>query len=318
MHLLLGQLVYTSFAGIGFRLLANEQVPPQIQQAFIDRIVSQHWDSYNPPKPGYRAAYLHQVSPEHSLFGWLYNDGADEIGRYDIPYFVCYHLAGPLHAIRLENIFTCLQKGPVALTDRRSLPETLEALILRNLWSYQAARPGVGIALNMRRYSHIAIYQGKLLNFFVSVDAQQMVVELNGQHKEDEDKKQIQAQIALHRTVQPLNKFAGATKRNTVPVKSLSFAVAVDPESSFRGTVLLPIISTRQILKTGSKRSVLAYRKSQLLPRLGITATVLALIVSIYAILQTSLFASSQPENHSDRSIFFDILPLPTAERHND
>ncbi len=47
---LLGQLVYTSFPGVGFKALVSAQVPPQIQQAFIEQVVYQYWDSYNPPR----------------------------------------------------------------------------------------------------------------------------------------------------------------------------------------------------------------------------------------------------------------------------
>ena len=159
-------LVYTSFDGMGFRLLASAQVPTEIQQVFIERVAYQHWDSYDPPKSGYRAVYLYQVTPEHSLFGWLYNDGADDMDRCHVPYFMCYYLAGPLHAVQLENIFTCLQKGPVALIDRHNIPATLDNIVLRNFWSYQPTRPGVAIALDVRRHSHIALNQGELLDLF--------------------------------------------------------------------------------------------------------------------------------------------------------
>jgi len=45
----------------------------------MERVASQRWDSYEPPKSGYRAVYLHQVTPDHSLFGWLYNDADDPV-----------------------------------------------------------------------------------------------------------------------------------------------------------------------------------------------------------------------------------------------
>lgn len=180
MPLILGQIVYTSFTGIGFRLLASAQVPSEFQQAFIEQVAFRYWDSYNPPESGYRAAYLYQVSPENVLFGWLYNDGVDDMERIHVPYFHCYYLTGPLHAILLENIFTCLHKGPVSLIDRLCLPAKFDTINLGNFWSYQPARPGVAIALDVRKRSHIEIKQGKLLALFVPVDEQQMLADLNG------------------------------------------------------------------------------------------------------------------------------------------
>ena len=170
MPLLLGQLVYTSFPGVGFRALASTQVPTELKQAFIQKVVYQHWDSYNPPKSGYRAVYLHQVSLEHTLFGWLYNDGLDDLGRSHVPYFVCYYYSELLHAVQLRNIFTCLHRGPVALIDRHSLPVALEAIGAPDLWSYQPARIGVAIPEDVRDRSHITIKHRRLLDLFIAVD----------------------------------------------------------------------------------------------------------------------------------------------------
>ena len=181
MALLLDQLVYTSFAGMGFRLLAGEQVPTEIQEAFMERVVSQRWDSYAPPTSGYRAVYLHQVTPESNLFGWLYNDGADDMARTHVPYFICYYIAGPLHAVQLENIFTCLHKGPLALIDRHNIPATLDNIFVPNFWSYQPARPGVAIGLGVRKRSHIA--QKDVMWWRRGVT--RVIVEDNGKSKRD-------------------------------------------------------------------------------------------------------------------------------------
>jgi len=35
----LGQLVYTSFPEVGFKTLASAEIPPQIQQAFVEQVV---------------------------------------------------------------------------------------------------------------------------------------------------------------------------------------------------------------------------------------------------------------------------------------
>ena len=175
MPLLLGQLVYTSFPEVGFKVFASAQVPLEIQQAFVQQVVYQHWDAYNPPVSVYRAAYLHQITLEHSLFGWMYNDGLDDLGRSHVPYFVCYYLAGALHPVQLENIFTCLYRGPVTLIDRQSFPAALESLVAPDLWNYQPAHLGVAIPPDVREQSHLALKERKLLEIFVSADERERV-----------------------------------------------------------------------------------------------------------------------------------------------
>lgn len=181
MPLFLDQLVYTSFLEVGFKLLASKQVPTQLQQVFLERVAHRYWDSYNPPRFGYQAVYLHQVTLDHSLFGWLYNDGADDMGRNHVPYFICYHLAQKLQAAQLGNIFTCLYKGPVALINRQSLPATLETLVAPDLWSYQPARTGVAIPSTVRESSYTALKRGQLLDLFVPLNEREIVAELNAQ-----------------------------------------------------------------------------------------------------------------------------------------
>ena len=187
MPLLLGQLVYTSFTGVGFRVLASTQVPSEIQQAFIHKVVYQHWDSHNPPKSGYRAAYIHQVSLDHTLFGWLYNDGPDDLGRSHVPYFVCYFYSGLVDAVQLENILTCLHTGPVELIDRHSLPGTLETVVAPDLWSYQPARIGVPISLGVRKRSHIALKHRRLLDVFIPVNERKMVTRHEQSEQQEAD-----------------------------------------------------------------------------------------------------------------------------------
>ena len=293
MDLLLGQIVYTSFARVGFRLLASDQVPSEIQQAFIEHIASKHWDSYTPPQPGYRAVYLYQVTREHSLFGWLYNDGTDDKGRYNVPYFMCYYLAGPLHASDLVNIFTCLHKGPVTLIDRYNLP-AIETVDLRNLWSYQAARSGVAIALGVRRCSYILLNQGKLLNLFVSTYEQQMVIELNGQTYEQQ-KKWRGNQKDVHRDVGPVKVKIGV-ESNTDP-------------SLLMQTVPRQILPKRRLkigLPGNDCNNVVAYKNSHL--QLGVViAAILALIVSFYTLFELSVL-NRQGIPSGNKSLFFHIF----------
>jgi predicted regulator of Ras-like GTPase activity (Roadblock/LC7/MglB family) len=170
MPLLVGQIIYTSFPGVGFRSLVSQQVPSEIQQAFIQQVVYQHWDTYNPPKAAYRAAYLYQFSPDRNLFGWLYNEGADELGRANIPYCIGYYLGGLLSTVQLENILTCLDIGPVAIVDRGDPPSAIDNVTIPDLCNYQPVRLGVAISPAMRKQTHKELLQKKLLNLFVCVD----------------------------------------------------------------------------------------------------------------------------------------------------
>lgn len=179
MHLLIGQIVYTSLDNIEFKSLASSQVPQKIQQAFIQQVAVKYWDIYNPPPSGYQAIFLHQLTPEHTLFGWLYSEGSDDLDRSSVPYFHCYYLAEPLRDFHLENIFTCLQKGPVSLIDRHYPPATLEPIVIQTpwtfnnkFWSYQPSRPGLEIPLDVRDRSYIALHQGELLDIFIPITAE--------------------------------------------------------------------------------------------------------------------------------------------------
>lgn len=186
MYLLLSQLIYTSFAGRGFSTLASAQLSIEIRQTFMQRLVSQYWDSYNPPASGYRAVFLHQISPEETLFGWLYNDGTDDLGRSDVPLFVCYYITEPLFDFQLANIFICLEKGPVGLIDRHNPSARLETKVIPDLWSYQPARSGVAIPLAIRQRSYLGLRQGELLELFVPVNEQETTIDLSEQTYEQQ------------------------------------------------------------------------------------------------------------------------------------
>lgn len=341
MYLLIGQIVYSSFARIGFKTLASAQIPTEIQQAFMQGVVSQYWDSYNPPRSEYRAVYIHQVTPEHNLFGWLYNDGADDMGRSNVPYFICYYLAEPLLDFQLENIFTCLQKGPLALIDRSSLPDALETIVIQtpwtfndDFWSYQPARAGVEIPLVVRDQSHVALRQGKLLDLFVPVEQEEMVIDLVDEqaitpYQEYKEKLQLYDQVLVEaiqhqdRNAQPIKisqppeKFAEAIKSKDVTQLPLKAAVAFHKADtrSRRGTVLPQIFAILQNFNIGLENStdhnfLLAYRNTQFLLGVGIAATSLALIGSIYGLLQISIFDSSKPElmPSASSSVFYKTL----------
>ena len=186
MPLILGQLIYTSFPEVGYKALASAQISKEIQQTFIQQVVYQYWDAYNPPKSGYRAAYIHQVTLDQTLFGWLYNDGLDDFDRLHLPYFLCYYLAEPLDAAQLEHIFTCLHRGPVALIERQSLPDNLESIVITDLLSYQPACVGVAISSDACESSHIALKHKMLLNLFIPSYEREIVNDLNENYNQQE------------------------------------------------------------------------------------------------------------------------------------
>lgn len=167
MPLLLGQLIHTSFPGVGFQTLASEQVPPEIQQAFVQEIVQQYWDAYNPPSLNYRAIYLRRGAANHYLFGWLYNDGFDDLNRNHVPYFLCYHLAAALTPEQLSIILACLERGPVTLCDRQQVPQTLGQLLVPESCDYPPASPGVPIPAKIRESCQRLLQEGTGLNLFL-------------------------------------------------------------------------------------------------------------------------------------------------------
>lgn len=184
MSLLLRQIVYTSFPGIGFKTVASEQVSPEIQQAFIG-LISQHWEVYN-PHTGYQAAYLYQLTPKDNLFGWLYNNRTKTNDKESIhrPYFICYYLDQTLNNAKLEIIFTCLERGPVTLIDQHNPSATSETLFIQDCWNYQPAAPGIKIPLNVRQQCQSVLEQGKLLDLFISDSPQEPPFEMKPRYEQ--------------------------------------------------------------------------------------------------------------------------------------
>jgi predicted regulator of Ras-like GTPase activity (Roadblock/LC7/MglB family) len=169
-----GQLIYTSFLRDGFVLLKSADVPADVHQVFINQHVQTLWDTYSPPKPGYRAAYLHQLSlPEPgTLFGWLYHDGQDEFKRADVPYFIAYYLPNVLQAAQLSQILTCLQQGPEEWVDRLSPPPAkLLSLRLVNAQDRNAARTGVELPVKLRVETYRTLESQTSLHWFYEAPA---------------------------------------------------------------------------------------------------------------------------------------------------
>lgn len=177
MPLLVNPLIYTSFPDVGFQSLSSQKVPLEVQQAFVEQVVYRYWDTYNPPPAGYRAGYLHQSAPNHTLLGWLYNDGKDDLGRSHIPYFITYHFVGILSPTQLETLLSCLETGPVWVVDRKNPPKQLESIIVPDGAYYQSARQGIPISPELRRESQGKLQKKELLHLFIahSIDNQATV-----------------------------------------------------------------------------------------------------------------------------------------------
>lgn len=179
MPLVVNPIVYTSFPKVGFQSLASSSVPIEIQQAFLEQIVYQQWDTYNPPPSGYRAVYLYQVTTEQFLFGWLYNDGNDDLGRSNIPYFVAYYLFGRLSSSVLEQILNCLELGPPMVINRQNPPKQLENLIIPDTGNYEPSRRGLSIDAETRQTIHRNLQQKRVIRLFIGLKVPDTTTYLN-------------------------------------------------------------------------------------------------------------------------------------------
>lgn len=171
------QLIYTSFCSRGFTLLTSKNVPKFVQQSFFKRFVQTFWDPYLPPSSDYRAAYLYQMPSDvqGTLFGWLYHDGFDEIGRSDIPYFIAYYLAGILPPSQLSAILTILEQGPVSWVDRQeTLTDlTLETLTISDVRQNMPKRTGVSVPTAIRVQSYESMQSRILIDYFFANTTEQ-------------------------------------------------------------------------------------------------------------------------------------------------
>jgi len=170
MSLMVGQLIYTTLPNSGFQLLVSQRIPIHIQDSFVQNIVYQHWNVYNPPSDDYQAVYLHQVSATHLLFGWLYNEGRDELGRSHIPYFLAYYWTGNLDDARLERFLRHLEKGPVYFIERERLESNLQNVIVPDVDEYNSPRSGLVISSEIRAKSQKDLQKKKILKLLVSSD----------------------------------------------------------------------------------------------------------------------------------------------------
>ncbi len=165
----LGQLVYTSFPDQGFQTLSSSDVPEEVKQVFLTQVVYKYWNSYAPPQPGYRAAYLAQISVELTLFGWMYNQGDDDLGRSHVPYFIAYCLAGKLDNPLLDKIYACLECGPVTFIERQCVSPEVNKVVIDQMDEWQPTLPGVIIPSGTRARCRLLLNKGNLLNFSVAI-----------------------------------------------------------------------------------------------------------------------------------------------------
>jgi hypothetical protein len=168
------QLIYTSFDQLGFLLITGSQVSDTLKTVFMEKVVHQYWNAYNPPGKSFQLNYLYQISRKNTLFGWMFIDEQDELGRQNIPYFVSYYLNSPLDSLSLNLILTCLERGPIQMLDRCFPLEFLENIEIQNrdLTLYKPVRKGVSISSDARQQCLTLLQQGELLSLLCSTEEQ--------------------------------------------------------------------------------------------------------------------------------------------------
>lgn len=138
-------LIYTSFPKVGFQLVSCAGTPPAVETALVKQVVHANWDPYLPPPSDFRSVFVHQVSLRQTLFGWLINDGVDDLGREHTPYCLSYFLAQVLDVADLEAILGYLAQGPIVKLDRGQMPTAIAPIELPNLDAYQPEFAGVSV-----------------------------------------------------------------------------------------------------------------------------------------------------------------------------
>lgn len=166
MPLVVGQIVYSSFPNVGYQTFATSEIPEPVQSAFVEDVVHEYWDVYEPPPQGYKAGFIHQVDAQHILFGWLFNDGGDDYGRLHTPYCLGYYQKGDLAPECLDRILDCLCKGPVHLISRQVIPDQIETIEIAA--DYEPATPGVMLTTDQYAQLQQQVQQQQLLKHLFS------------------------------------------------------------------------------------------------------------------------------------------------------
>jgi len=168
MSLLCDLLLYASLPGRGFSLIANPQVDENACALLVDRVVGRLWDPYHPPLAGFRAAFVeHEPHSGVTLFGWVFDEGSDDLGRAHAPCFLALCPRSPIRPGDLAAIFTALAEGPPSVDSTATpLPTVAIPLVA------PASRPGVAIDPSLQTFAFEAVAEGKPLSL-ASTDSPQ-------------------------------------------------------------------------------------------------------------------------------------------------
>ena len=172
MSLSIEQLVCRSFHDSENTVYASENLPPSVQQSFIQLVVDPYWQNQSVPGKILRAAYLQQIQLSQTLFGWLYHDTSAPDSKDWTVDFICYYTPQKLDGILLDGIFNCLEHGPATrFEDLKS--DDVQAIELPVEADYSAAESGIEIPSSIRARTRLLLYQEKPLHFFIPVESTQ-------------------------------------------------------------------------------------------------------------------------------------------------
>jgi hypothetical protein len=176
MTVLLGQIFFTNFIGSGFQFIPSPSVPVNIAQIFRKQIVETYWEDHAPPPRDWRAVYILQLEPCQTIFGWAYNDGRDDYGRDDVPYFFGYYLGLPFDKMIVDLIIAFLGKGPGNAPNRQAAPPQLEDIAAPDLWNYIPQRPGVIVDSMARENIYKSLLERRSVKLFVVAPPESLVL----------------------------------------------------------------------------------------------------------------------------------------------
>ncbi len=159
---LLGQLVYVQSAEL-HGLFTSPGIPESVREAYRTAVV----ERYGPHlKRGDQYGFVHQPTPTHTLFGWLYKR---DHGRPQAePYCLAYHLPCSLGAVELDMVLALLERGPVELPGYTGLRGGLQAFEAPNFWDYRPLRGGIEIPVAVREQGQRQLERRELVDLFVA------------------------------------------------------------------------------------------------------------------------------------------------------
>ena len=217
MSLSVEQLVCRSFPDSENTVYASENLPPSVQQSFIQLVVDPYWQNQSVPGKILRAAYLQQIQLGQTLFGWLYHDTSAPDSKDWTVDFICYYTAQKLDGILLDGIFNCLERGPATrFEDLRG--EDVTSIELSVEADYAAAESGIEIPSGTRARTRLLLYQEKPLHFFIPVESPQEAELLSGQDEPLAAALADTAPLSLtESSSDPLRQTSPAEPRNELP-----------------------------------------------------------------------------------------------------